>query len=297
MAQGAQRIGPTAHYTAHVWRRVGLPYAEHFSTGRGALYYWGFAAMGEWMFRWRRSAPSMREYLECRHRLIDAVVQRERPGVLVEVGAGLSRRAVMWAADHDVPGIEVDLPAMAALKRRQLAAAPEPLRLRLQARHAIHDGDLLSPQFCSSLAGWIREHTRPVVVVEGVLGYFDAAPRRRAVEAIGKALRQAGGGTMVCSLHTATAQARTGWSTTVRRTAARVLTRRSDALLPFADLAAVRQTFARAGFDHCAPVTAPTYADFDPRLATLRSYGHVIVARVRPGSTASCPGTPGSEPI
>jgi hypothetical protein len=42
-----ERIGPTAHYTADVWRVAGFERAELFSTWQGAALYWGFFAAGE----------------------------------------------------------------------------------------------------------------------------------------------------------------------------------------------------------------------------------------------------------
>lgn len=125
-AQQAERIGPTAHYTAYVWRRLGLPHAEHLATRQGAVLYWGFFALGEWATRLSPSVPSMREFLEYRHRLIDAVVDEWRPGCVVELGAGLTPRAVRWAADRGVPGIELDLPAMARAKQLGSRGCPRP---------------------------------------------------------------------------------------------------------------------------------------------------------------------------
>src|SRR5512134_2286550 len=133
MADDAERIGPTAHYTAYVWHRAGLPHAEHFATRQGAVLYWGFFALGEWATRLSPRVPSMRQYLEYRHRLIDAVVARQQPGCVLELGAGLTRRAVTWAADRGVPAIELDLPAMAAVKRERLRQAPAALRERLRS--------------------------------------------------------------------------------------------------------------------------------------------------------------------
>ncbi|MCH9686513.1 MAG: class I SAM-dependent methyltransferase [Deltaproteobacteria bacterium] len=282
MAERAERIGPTAHYTAYVWRRAGFAHARHFSTRRGAVYYWGFWALGEWMMRLRGTTPSMAEVLEHRHRLIDAVVEREQPGVVVELGAGLTRRAVMWAADRGVPAIEIDLPMMVGLKRRHLASAPAALRARLAARHVIHAGDLLAPGFDQRLAQWLGGHTRPVVVVEGVLGYFDDEARRAAIAAVASGLRWAGGGTMVSSLHLAADQARASWSTRVRRAATKALTRRSSAMEPFADWATLHDGFTSAGFGTCVRVEPATHADLEPRLMRLRSFGTVVVARIEP---------------
>lgn len=282
MADDAERIGPTAHYTAYVWRRAGLPHAEHFATRQGAVLYWGFFALGEWATRLTPRVPSMRQYLEYRHRLIDAVVAREQPGCVVELGAGLTRRAVTWAADRGVPGLELDLPAMAEQKRRRLASAPASLRERLRSLHAVHDANVLAPEFPARLAELLRGHVRPVIVAEGLLSYFDLAPRVRVLAGVAKALREVGGGRLVCDLHTAAAQARVGWAAHALRTAIRGLTRRRRALDPFVDLPALHEAFAAAGFDHSHEERPEDHVDAEPALARLRSPAHVILARVDP---------------
>ncbi len=287
----ADRIGPTAHYTAYVWRRAGLPHAEHFATRQGAVLYWGFFALGEWTTRLAPGVPSMRQYLEYRHRLIDAVVTGLRPGCVVELGAGLTRRAVTWAADHGVPAIELDLPAMAQLKRERLARAPASLRARLHARHEVHTADVLAPELASQLAEWIGEYPRPVVIAEGLLSYFELAPRRRVLAGVAQALRQRGGGYLVCDLHTAAAQAQAGLATHALRAAIRALTRRRRALEPFADASALHRAFMAAGFDECHEEHPRDHVAADSRLAALRSPAHVIVARVGDGPSASASGS------
>ena len=286
-ADDAERIGPTAHYTAYVWRRAGLPYAEHFATRQGAVLYWGFFALGEWATRLSPRVPSMRQYLEYRHRLIDAVVAEQRPGCVVELGAGLTRRAVTWAADRGVPGIELDLPAMAAIKRRRLASAPAALRERLRPHHAVHDVDVLAPEFPARLAELLRGHPRPVIVAEGLLSYFDLEPRVRVLAGVAAALREAGGGWFVCDLHTAAAQARVGWAAHALRAAIRGLTRRRRALDPFADAAALHAALAAAGFDDSREELPERHVRAEPALARLRSPAHVILARVDPPATAT----------
>jgi O-methyltransferase involved in polyketide biosynthesis len=287
MTDHAERIGPTAHYTAYVWRRAGLPHAEHFATRKGAVLYWGFFVLGEWVTRLSPTVPSMRQFLEYRHRLIDAVVARERPGCVVELGAGLTRRAVTWAADRGVPGLELDLPAMAAVKRQRLARAPASLRDRLRSLHEVHDVDVLDPAFSQRLAELLRGRSRPLIVAEGLLGYFDLEPRQRVLAGVAAALRAVGGGHLCCDLHTAAAQARAGLATHALRAAIRGLTRRRRALDPFVDLAALHQAFTAAGFDHCHEEHPGDHVHTEPALARLWSPAHVILARVDPPASAT----------
>ena len=282
MPQETERIGPTAHYTAYVWHRVGLPHAEHFATWKGAVLYWGFFVLGEWITRLLPAVPSMREYLEYRHRLIDGAVGALGPDCIVELGAGLTRRAVTWAADHAVTSVELDLPAMAEVKRQRVAQAPAALRERLQGLHTVDGVDVLAPDFSSTLSGYIAGYERPVVVVEGLLSYLDPPSRQGLLAAVAQAFQDVGGGVMVCNLHTVTAQARVGRATHVLRAFIRALTRRRRALDPFADVQALQGAFAHAGFDSCEEVHPESHVGTEPRLARLRSPAHVIVAGVGP---------------
>jgi O-methyltransferase involved in polyketide biosynthesis len=274
------RIGPTAHYTAYVWRRLGLPHAELFATRTGAVLYWGFFALGEWTTRVLPGVPSMCEYLEYRHRLIDAVVDAEAPDVLVELGAGLTRRAVTWVVDRGARGVELDLPAMAAIKREAIARAPASLRGALADRHAVHDADVLADDFAPVLAAAIGDAVRPVVVAEGLLSYFDPPDRARLLDAVAAALHEVGGGVFVCDLHTATAQAEVGRAAHALRGAIRVLTRRRRALDPYADAEALFAEFAQAGFATSAIVDARAHVPAQPRLSAVDSPAHVVLARV-----------------
>ncbi len=275
----AERIGPTAHYTGYVWKRLGLPHADLFATRTGAVLYWGFFALGEWTTRLSPGVPSMRQYLEYRHRLIDAVVDELRPDPIVEIGAGLTRRAVTWAADRETNAIEFDLPAMTRLKREALDRAPVQLRARLIGRHRVLDADLLQPAFVEAFVSAVGQGARPVVIAEGVLSYFDPDGRARLLAHVAEGLRRVGGGTLVCDCHTAQAQAEVGVAAKVLRTAIRTVTRRKRALDPFADRDALHRGFAEAGFDATQVVEAADYVSRDSRLRGLHSPAHVVVAR------------------
>jgi O-methyltransferase involved in polyketide biosynthesis len=277
---GAQRIGPTAHYTAYVWKRLALPHAEHFATPTGAVLYWGFFALGEWTTRLASGVPSMRDYLEHRHRLIDSVVEVAAPDLVVEIGAGLTRRAVTWAADRGVRAVELDLPAMAAVKRAALARMPAAVRHRLAHRHAVIDADVLAPDFGAVLGDAIGEARRPVVIAEGLLSYFDLPDRCRVLAGVAEALRSRQGGALVCDLHTATAQAQVGSAAIVLRSAIRALTRRRHALDPFADEAALFHAFSQAGFGRAVHETPDLHASRDSRIAATRSPALIIRATV-----------------
>jgi O-methyltransferase involved in polyketide biosynthesis len=271
------RIGPTAHYTAYVWKRLGLPYADAFATRRGAVLYWGFFAAGEWTTRLSSRVPSMRQYLEYRHRLIEAVVDEHDPDRLVELGAGLSRRAVSWAADRDIETIDVDLPAMADLKRRTVEADAT-LFGRVQGRYRVIGADVLADGFVDTLRDLVASAARPVVVAEGLLSYFDPPDRDALVTTVAGALPP--GGLFVCDLHTRQGQAQVGSAASMLRLAISAVTRRRRALDPYDSPEALHRAFSRAGFSHVEICDASDFSDREPRLAHLHSPTHVVAARI-----------------
>jgi len=276
MTGGHERIGPTAHYTAYVWRAAGFERAELFSTWQGAALYWGFFAAGEWTTRLSPSTPSMRVYLEYRHRLIDAVVAEHRPDVVVELGAGLSRRAVVWALDDGVRGLEYDLPDMAARKRAALASAPDEIQRALAGRHRVEAANVVDPSFGQILREALRDSKRPVVVAEGLLSYLAGDERVQLYASIAGALGS--DGLFVSDLHTRTGQASVGVAASVLRAAIRTVTRRRNALDPYADEADVCRVMETAGLARVSFVDPREHHAAQPRLRRLHSPTHVVTA-------------------
>ncbi len=286
MSGGHERIGPTAHYTAYVWRRAGFERAELFSTWQGAALYWGFFAVGEWATRLSSETPSMRVYLEYRHRLIDAVVHAHAPDAIVELGAGLTRRAVAMALapEHDVRGIEFDLPDMVARKRAALARAPADVRRALVGRHRVESANVVEPAFGQTLREALADTRRPVVVAEGLLSYLAADERAQLYASVAGALGPEG--LFVCDLHTRGGQASVGVASTVLRTAIVAVTRRKKALDPYADEAHVRAVMGEAGLASVTFVDPTRHYDAEPRLRRLHSPTHVVTAGAIPGPTS-----------
>lgn len=249
-----EKIGPTAHYTAYTWKRLGLPYADLFATDTGALLFWGFRLAGEWAAVVLPGVPSMAEYLGLRHRLIDAEIERIAPDRIVELGAGLSRRGVTWAADHATSYVEVDLPHMIGEKREALRHAPPELQARLLTRLRHEPRDVLSPELGAWLAGILQGAARPLVVAEGLLGYFAEDERLRVARSVRDALAAAGGGTFLCDLRAREGGARVAAAASVLRAGIRLATRGRGAGKDFASHAAIRAFFGAAGFDAAEPV-------------------------------------------
>ncbi len=182
------KIAPTAHYTAYVWHRLGFPNADLFVTPLGRSLFWGFRFAGEGLLTWAPFAPSMTQYLEYRHRAFESVVASEHPDLVVELGAGLSRRGVTWAS-RGVRYVEVDLPHMLSAKIAMLAERSDPsLRAAIQGRLEHAPLDILADDFARALKRILGDAERPVVMAEGVLTYFSQTERDRLTRSVREAL-------------------------------------------------------------------------------------------------------------
>ncbi|MBX3272439.1 MAG: class I SAM-dependent methyltransferase [Sandaracinaceae bacterium] len=183
-----ERIAPTGHYTAYVWHHLGMPNAELFVTPLGRALFWGFRVSGEGLLTWAPFAPSMTQYLDYRHRAFERALEQSEPDLVVELGAGLSRRGVTWAS-RGTRYVEVDLAPMVRAKQRLIdARSSAALRAAIRGRLEHVARDVLSEDFGDWLAEALRGARRPAVIAEGVLTYFTPADRRRLVGTIARAL-------------------------------------------------------------------------------------------------------------
>jgi O-methyltransferase involved in polyketide biosynthesis len=269
-------IAPTAHYTAYVWYRLGLPYSELFVTGTGRRLFWSFRLAGEWIAAAAPSLPSMVQYLELRHRAIEHALVELDPDRVIELGAGLSRRGTTFAADRGVDYVEIDLPHMIAAKREALARAPAAIGERIRGRLELVACDVLAPGFEQELAGRLSGAARPAVVAEGLLGYFGLEQRRRIVHAIRGGLARAGGGALICDLRSGEGGRLVATAAKILRGGIWVVTRGRGAREDFAGPEQVRSFLREAGFSEVEPI-APQVAT--PELARLRSPAKVWIAK------------------
>jgi len=245
-----EKIGPTAHYTAWVWRRLGLPHAEHFATAEGAALFYGFRLAGEWIAAVAPGVPSMPQYLAQRHLAIEHALAQAAPDCVVELGAGLSRRGVTWAADHGVRYVEVDLPHMIAAKQARIPAS---LRASLGGRLSHVSHDVLADDFGDRLEAILAGARRPVVIAEGLLGYFSRDERVKVARAAQQAMAKTGG-SFLCDLRAAEGGQAVRVGATVLRAGIKLVTRGRGAREDFRDELDVRSFFAESGFADAAPI-------------------------------------------
>lgn len=248
------QIAPTAHYTAYAWHRLGFPYAEYFATATGRRLFWSFRAAGEWLAVVHPTVPSMLQYLELRHRSIELAVDDAAPDRIVEIGAGLSRRGLTWAADRGVEYIEVDLPHMVEAKLEIIRTrVPAEVRARADGRLRHEAVDVTAPGFEDWLERALRGAQRPVVITEGVLGYFELADRDRFARAVARAL--GGRGSFVCDLRSSEGGSSVAAAAKLLRAGIWLATRGRGAREDFPSREAITHYFGRAGFERCEPVS------------------------------------------
>jgi O-methyltransferase involved in polyketide biosynthesis len=169
----SDRIGPTAHYTGHVWSRNGLSHPG-LSTVEGRIL---FDSLQPTMLASRAiGGPTLEAYLLARHRAIDARLEQAiaEHGVtqVIEVAAGLSPRGWRFAGRHrDIVYVEADLPGMAQRKRtalEQMGSLGQ--RHRVRAVDALRDDE--EPGSLASVISELDHGAGLAIVTEGLLGYL-----------------------------------------------------------------------------------------------------------------------------
>ena len=277
MADEHARISPTAHVTAWTWHRMGMPHASLFATTGGWLGFWSFRILLEWWSRLLTQAPSLASCLAYRHRLIEAAALGHEPDVLVEIAGGLSRRGVTFAADHGVRTIEIDLPHMVAAKAEILQRSALSERL---GPHHLEAIDVLSDGFEAQLRELLADSQRPVVVMEGLLGYFTMDQRAQLLGSLARAL--AGRDALVLAdVYTVEARAQMGIATDLLRGAIRFVTRGQGTRGSWPDRAAVEAAWTEVGFGSLALVLPEAFpAEARPRLTADDAPLLVVQARL-----------------
>lgn len=239
------KISPTAYYTAQIWVELGLPHAELFSTRRGrallAAYRWLERLTGV-----GSGESVLLRTLRNRHVTLDLAVRDHAPDRVVELGAGLSPRGVMFAVDHDIDAVDVDLAPMLALKRALVARrAPPPVAAALARRWRTETLDVTAADFADRLRRLLADAARPVVVAEGLIGYFDDPRKRQILSAVRRALDERRDAVFLADVRIAD---RPQEALRALRLGIRILTRNRGAAPGFASEAAVLELWRAAGF-------------------------------------------------
>ena len=273
-------IGPTGHYTAYVWHRLRLPYAELFRTRKGAALYWGGRASGEWLTEFSDRIPAMWQYLGHRHLLIDAQLDALDADRVVELGAGLSRRGVTWAVDRGVRYVEIDLPHMIEAKRQRLEAAPAAVRAVLGDRLTLMSRDILDPGFAGELGALLAGAERPVVITEGVIMYFDFESRRKLLDAIASGLARSGGGHYLADVQTKDREHEAGVAPALLRRGIKLVTKGRGASRGWEDWRHVEEFFHDRGFNRVRALDPRDLSSRQPALSRMRSPGSLVWAEV-----------------
>lgn len=256
MPSDSARISPTAYYTAQVWADLGFARADLFATRRGRAFVAAFRLLARLTGRPGDRALLLRT-LDNRHATLDAAVLAERPDLLVELGAGLSPRGIACAVDHDLDCVDVDLPAMLARKRALLDRHADPaLRARLARRWRCAPLDVTADDFADRLADLLAGAARPVVVAEGLIGYFADPDKRRILAAIHRAL--AGRGALLADVRIVGGRPD---ATRTLRLGIRILTRNRGAPPGFPDESAVLALWRDAGFTRAGLLPPRDVAD------------------------------------
>jgi O-methyltransferase involved in polyketide biosynthesis len=176
LRRGLDAIGPTAHYTGHVWVRNGLSPPE-LGTREGRLM---FDALAPAMATSRAlGGPTLEGLLLARHRVIDALLTEaiEERGItqVIEPACGMAARGWRFTQRYgpSLTYVEGDLPEMAERKRGALPRLGSP-----SDRHRVVDLDLLrdsGPLGIDAVAAELDPDQGVAFVTEGLLTYFDQA--------------------------------------------------------------------------------------------------------------------------
>jgi O-methyltransferase involved in polyketide biosynthesis len=244
------RISITAHATAHIWARYGLPGAAAFDTWRGRLLY--SLAHPFFVTASALGVNAPHEFCLQRHRLIDALLDRIGPQQVIELACGLSPRCLARARATGVRCIDVDLPDLLRLKASLAGPGRPPSYLQAEL-------DLMAaPDYASALGPALRREPRTVVIAEGLLSYLDLDRQQLLFGRVAALLAACGGGCFLTDVHHQEDVDRLGLMVGLFRGALGVLTRSTPHPM-IRDLEQGRAMLELAGFGE---VTAHRPADW-----------------------------------
>jgi O-methyltransferase involved in polyketide biosynthesis len=241
-------IGPTAHYTGHVWGRHGLSDAPGLQTRTGLLL---FALLEPLMTLSRaRGGPTVEEFLLARHKMIDHHLERlvdsGKVTQIIELAVGLSPRGLRFRKKYGdkISYIEADLPEMIQLKRTLLG----PNLLEGDNHRLLPVNALLTsgPMSLKTLVDKMDKSGGTVIITEGLLNYFDEPTVKKIWKIISDNLSRFSYGAYISDIHL-DRESDSGLLATAFRRALGALVRRPVRLL-FPDRLAAEWALIDAGF-------------------------------------------------
>jgi len=164
----------TALYTAETWRWAKLPDAELFETsaGRTVFRITNMSLAIAKLFIW--SLRSLKHSLLHRHTMIDHVVRQQKPDMVLELAAGLSRRGATFSANSTLRYVEVDRPHVVEKKRMLLDRSAGGQAILARENWSLVGRDIQDIVLSKLIGG----ASRPVVIAEGLFMYLNAEEQR-----------------------------------------------------------------------------------------------------------------------
>lgn len=160
-------IAVSALYTAATWHWAGLANA---GTVTPANAHGVFRLVNAYMafYRWLNPQTYALPYqLLHRHSAIDYLLRQSGCQRVIEVACGFSPRAASFSADPACQYVEMDLPAMIAHKRAQLAGSAEGQAILARKNLQLRAGDITTHDFTADASD-----AATVVITEGLMMYF-----------------------------------------------------------------------------------------------------------------------------
>lgn len=189
-------LSTTALYTAHAQFWGDLSCADLFfqDDARSAFGVTNFVLGLRRLFRWRQ--PSLAAGIVQRHVMIDELLRRSSADQVLELACGFSRRGAAFSEDSALEYVEVDLPAVVALKRELLARTEQGQEVAFRENLRWVSADVEK----AHLARLVDASRSTFVIAEGLFMYLDCERQRRLWREIASVLGSARGGTFVFDL-------------------------------------------------------------------------------------------------
>lgn len=181
-------VAVSALYTAATWHWAGLANA---ATVTPANAHGVFKLVNAYLYfyRWLNPKTYVLPYqLLHRHCAIDYLLKQSGCQRVIEVACGFSPRAASFSTDPNCQYVEMDLPAMIAHKKKQLATSEAGQTILARPNLQLRAGDITTHDFIAE-AG----EAETAVVSEGLMMYFIREQQLPIWRSIAGLLQRTGG--------------------------------------------------------------------------------------------------------